>query len=433
MWSFLKRYTPMNKQWKLVKSITLLAVLPLVVTAAASAHQWMSNSSPISIDIAGEAAAVSNQIGSARVHTVALNRAGVVEGRIASINAESKESSGLAELRIYFVQNGEIVEETTTLEDGTFSVDGLSEGAYSFVATGENGFAAYGVRVTAGGEEVSTNVMEAAAVSPQLEVVKSILKDRLPSEVANEILEDAAKANHENVVGANRVHLNNGSLTGHVLPIIGDVAIVAGTQVHIFRDDEQVAEVIADQTGSFMVPDMEPGVYSFVAAGPSGFAAVSFEAVAQPEAAAIDNEATVTEFIIDSQISETPVTTVAPVQDADYSDSMDVYLTSGQDSGVIHDNMDYGSSDGGLLNAPIEYAGESVGSGSAVGGSCGSCGDFGGVSSCGGGGGGGGGGAVGGGMNLRRLLLIGAAVAIPLALSGDTDDIVVIPISPANP
>ncbi len=415
----------MNKQWKLVKSVALLAILPLVATAAASAHQWMSNNNPIAIDVEGNATAVSDQIGSARVHTVALNRAGVVEGRIASINAETKQTNGIAELRIYFVQNGEIIQETTTLEDGTFSINGLSEGAYSFVATGENGFAAYGVRVVPTGEEASINVMEAAAVSPKLAAVKAILKDRLPAEIANEILGNAENASQEKFVGANRVYLKNGTLAGHVLPVVGDIASVNGTQVHILSDDVQVAEVVADQTGSFMVPDMEPGVYSFVAAGPNGFAAVSFEAVAQVTEESSVSEATVTEFIVDSQVADVPVSTTAAIQEDGFSDSMDVYLTAPQDSGFVSDSMDY-SGGSGLFSAPIEYAGESVGCGSAVGGSCGSCGDFGGMSS----GGGGGGVFGGGGMGLGRLLLLGGAVAIPLALSGGDDPD---PISPANP
>ncbi len=95
-----------------------------------------------------------------------------------------------------------------------------------------------------------------------------------------------AKSVPSKVVGANRVRLIDGMLKGHVMPIVGDLATVKGTYVHILKDDESIAEVQADETGSFTVPDLVPGVYAFVAAGGNGFAAVSFEAIA-PEQEAV--------------------------------------------------------------------------------------------------------------------------------------------------
>lgn len=465
----------MNTQWKRVKSIALLAVLPLVATAAASAHQWISDSNPIAIDLENQVtASVDAQMGSKRIHTVALNRAGAVEGRIASIDRQSSVANGLAELKIYFVRDGKIAQETVTAADGTFVVQGLSEGAYSFVATGDNGFAAYGVRVVANDGSEKLNIMEAAAVSPRLSAVKAILEQQLPAEVSAEILAASSEVSGQQVVGSNRVRLDNGQLKGHVVPVVGKLEIVKGTYVHILKDDEQVAEVQADDTGSFIVSDLEPGVYDFVAAGPSGFAAVSFEAVneasneaqaampaeagsvvemspADSEEIAVSAPVTPTTVMADPMVYQDAIPADIPFDggyvNSGYSDSLDVCLTCGQDAGFISDSMDYGYADMGYSQSyPIEYASESVGCGGAAGGSCGSAGNFSGYSSCntcGGGGGAGGGGGLfggrgfgggrlfgGGGGGLGRLLLLGGLAGSIVAIADRPSDPT--PISPSS-
>ena len=425
----------MKNQWKRVRSIVFLAVLPLVATAAASAHQWMNDSNPIAVDVKNQVSVGIDQLGSDRIHTVALNRAGAIEGRIASIDRDTKQSSGLGALKIFFVRDGKIAQETVTAEDGTFTVQGVAEGAYSFVATGKNGFAAYGVQVVAHGDSDNVNVMEAAAVSPRLAVVKKILEQQLPLEVTTEILAVAGAGLGEQVVGANRVRLIDGKLSGHVVPLVGNVEVVKGTYVHILKNDDQVAEVQADEHGSFMVEDLEPGVYDFVAAGSSGFAAVSFEAV---------NQVAEAKSVVGSDSEEVPVSIAQDVVPTDvpyvvtgYADSLDVRLTGGQDSGFISNQMDYGTSNMGYVDsAPIEYASESIGCGSAVGGSCGSCGNFSGYSSCNScnscGSGGGGGAASGGrffgrGGGLGRLLLLGGIAGGIVAIASDPK-----PVSPAS-
>ncbi len=450
----------MKNKLNVIKTVVMLLVLPLVATAAASAHQWLNDSNPISVDLDGVVSAESDQLGSARVHTVALNRAGAIEGRIATIDSETKQTVGLSDLKIYFVREGEIAQETRTNEEGIFSVEGIGEGVYSFVATGKSGFAAYGVRVVANNGTDKVNVMEAAAVSPRLSVVKQILEDKLPSEVTQEILA-TSKATQERTdfVGANRVRLKNGALKGHVVPMLGEVGAVEGTYVHILQNDKQVAEVQADKLGSFTVADLEPGVYDFVAAGATGFAAVSFEAVQEDaEVGSVD------EMVLQSDSEEVPasIPAVESIVEADpmayqdsipadipfdsygsggydngyYGDSLDVCLTCNQDQGFVSD-VAYGGYEAPVdysYSSPIEYAGESIGCGSASGGSCGSCGDFSGYSSCstgccGGGGGGffsGAGGA--GGSRLGRLALIGAiAVGVVAIADQPTNPVAVSP------
>ncbi len=428
----------MKNKWKSLRLGAMLFALPVVATAAASANQWMIENAPIAVS--SDIAATFDSINAKRNHTISLNESGNVEGRLATIETGSK-ANGLSDLQVFLIRDGKVQHEATTDADGLFSLDAVKSGVYSFVATGENGFAAYGVRVVENTGDDSLNLIEAAAVSPQTAVVKQLLGGKLPSKVATAVLDNATVSEvASNVVGSNKVTIKDGTLVGHVIPMLGEVSAAKGTSVYIIKDNQQIAEAVTDASGSFSVSDIEPGVYDFVAAGPTGFAAVSFEAVPAVDTAAV---------AVDTD--EIPVALVS-YQDAGYdaSGSLDVCTTCQGDGGFVSDQMsysgeeyvaDYGDS------APIEYAGESVGCGCASGGSCGAAENFSSFNSCnscnscckggrrglfGGNGGGlfggsGGGGLLGGsggllggsggllGGRLARLALLGgvaAAVAI---------------------
>jgi hypothetical protein len=372
----------MKTNFKRFRAIALLAVLPLVATAAASAQQWIASSNPV-----GTAETkVAKLAPSGRMHTIALNRAGAVEGRVAAIDSTTKEFSGLANLTVFFLQNGKVAQQTTTSSDGSFVVEGLTEGTYSFVATGDAGFVAYGVQVVAEGAGAERNIMEAGVVSPSLALVKELLGQQVPAEVANEVA-SSEKQFSGKLVGANRVQLDGKKLKGRLTALIGALSSVKGTLVHLYQNGKSVAEVIVDETGEFSIDGIEPGVYEFVANGTAGFAAISFEAV-------------------DSSAVDTDEMAVSLQDNASDSGYLDVGLAAQMDGGYVADSVTYGG--GNFTDTGMCSVGDSF----ACGGSCGaSCG------SCGGGCGGGGGGGLLGGRGLGRLLLLGAAVAIPLAVS----------------
>jgi hypothetical protein len=443
----------MKNKWKTLRMGAMLFALPIVATAAASAHQFLTDNAPIA---EATASMVSNSgaISVQRSHTISLNESGSIEGRVATIDAGS-QANGLSDLKVFLVNNGDIQAETVTDAEGLFTLSNIGEGVYSFVATGESGFAAYGVRVVANNGSDTVNLMEAAAVSPQAAVVKRILQKQLPSDIAQEILDNAVVSEEASqVVGSNKVSVKDGTLVGHVVPMLGEVALVDGTSVFLIQGNEQVAEVTADSTGSFAIEDVEPGVYDFVAAGPTGFAAVSFEAV---EDSAIAQD--VASVVTDSE--EIPVSlepAVGPVAyqdipadipfdggiayDGGVSDSLDVCLTCQQDAGFVGEQVSYAGDEvvyeDAYESTPIEYAGESCGCGAAAGGSCGSASNFSGYSTCGscntsccnkGGlfsrfGRGGGGGLFGGGAGVSRFARIGllAGVATAIAVGTDSDD-----------
>ena len=407
----------MKNKWKSIRLGAMLFALPIVATAAASANQWMIENAPIAQS--SDISATFDSINVKRNHTISLNDSGNVEGRLATIESGSK-ANGLSGLQVFLIQDGKVQSEAKTDADGLFSLAAVESGVYSFVATGENGFAAYGVRVVESTGDTSLNLIEAAAVSPQTAVVKQLLGGQLPAKVADAVLENATVSEvASNVIGSNKVTLKNGTLVGNVIPMLGEVSSANGTSVYIIKDNQQVAEAVTDASGSFSVSDLEPGVYDFVAAGPTGFAAVGFEAVPEVQTAAIA-----------ADTDEIPVALVS-YQDYGFDDaagSLDVCTTCQGDGGFVSDQISYGGDEIIYEDAsPIEYGGESVGCGCASGGCCGAAESYSSFNSCNscnsccGGGGGRLGGLFAGGSNIRRLALLGG-IATAIAVSIDDDE-----------
>jgi methionine-rich copper-binding protein CopC len=420
----------------------MLIALPFVATAAASAHQWISSATPIE---APEALA-SAKVQADRLHNITLNSNGGVEGRITTL--KNSDSEGLSDLKVYFVRNGKIAKQAKTDSDGTFRIDNVTEGAYSFVATGKNGFAAYGVNVVANSGSDKVNAMEAAAVSPRFSLVKDILENNLPKQIASEILEGSSNITND-FVGANRIKLQNGNLLGNIVPLFGDIAAVEGTYVHIVQNDEQVARVQTDANGDFSVADLEPGVYDFVAAGPTGIAAVSFQAIDAEgfaESVVDSDEIPVAIPVEPAAIEPAAAAAALPFQDIsadipmEAASSLNVCTTCSGDAGFVGEQVNYGASDvvydsGYDAGAPIQYASEAVSCGGACGSSCGAAADYSNFSSCNSCGCGsrrgglfGGGRLFGGGATgLRRLALLGGIAGAVIAIADDSE------ASPSSP
>lgn len=390
----------MKINWNLLKAGALLFALPLVATAAVSANQWVNDTAPINLDV--EVAEVESGIGVTRIHEIALNASGAIEGRVASMDIKGTE--GISNLSVQFLSNGKVVQETTTSSDGSFRIEGLSEGNYSFIASGENGFAAYGVKVVSETAGID-NVMEASAVAPGVAAVKQILDNNNSEKIA----EANTSSEDQVVIGANRVNLVDGKLVGTVRSLQN--VSVDGTMVHILSGDKEVAKVATDENGSFSIDGITPGVYNFVSTGPSGYAAISFEAVNETSA-------------VEIPVAFSPA---AAIQEFGFANSLDVCTTCGTNSfasnEVVYDSAPVFQES----FAPVEYASESIGCGGACGATCGSCGNFSSFSGSSAGSGGvfNGGRVFSGGRGLGRLgrlALIGGIVAIAVAVDGDDND-----------
>ena len=381
-----------------------LALVALPFVASASAQEWTTPNTP-------STAAEQTYLEGSRSHSVTLNRVGQLEGRITS-----DDQSG--ELNVYFVRAGKIVTKTKTQDGGYFVADNVSEGDYSFIATGRGGFVAYGVQVQPYDQTTGVNAIEAATVSAGFDGLQRILKNSVPSQIAAEISGvEQRNASVEPSAGLNVVKLVNGQLNGQVASVDANRQPVYGTEVFIIQNDREVARTTADSSGSFSVRNLESGTYDFIAAGSNGIAAVRFQAV--------DSDSVIAPTLQESAFQ--PVSFRKTIASAAAA-SLQVCLTCEGDSGFVGDQIDYAANDAVIVDsvpydttAPIEYASDSVGCGCAAGGSCGSCGSYSGAGTGLIGRGGGGFLGGGGGGGFGRLIGLGGLAGGVVALATDSD------------
>jgi hypothetical protein len=174
----------------------------------------------------------------------------------------------------------------------------------------------------------------------------------------------------------------NGTLEGRVFAMVGSEEAPMVAKVSLASEGKTVASGETDVIGNFSFSDVEPGTYTMV--GVSGEYVGDQVVVVAANSEAVEEE-------VDGVYTSLALQ-VAPV---------DVYA-----------DASYASVPMDSYAAPVSSCGScnSCGGGVSVGSS---------YSACGGGCGGGG---ILGGSSLRRLALLGTAVAIPVALSGDDDE-----------
>ena len=381
----------MNDLWKTFRLAAYVFALPLVATAAVSAHQFFQQDDVISTVVVTPKTVESKESelvglnGTFRQHTIANNEDGQITGRVWLADAASAAKAGLADSKVYFVKEGKVVSQVYTDPDGTFDVSGLENGAYSFIVSNTEGVAVYGVNVV---ETADSSSMEVVVVSKNSTAAQKLIDENNVAPEQNELAD-------ETVNGSNVAQLVDGELEGRLHSVFEGVDFT-DTSVKIYDSAKTlVGETTANASGHFAIADLETGYYEFVASGTEGYAAFGFEAVEANEAY-----------------------TSTAFQDFDATLSSPVDSFSVSDCATCGDVV-YGDT---VSSSPVEFAAGCTscsGAFSSCGGGCGA------VSSCCGGGGGGGFGGgrlFGGGLNLRRLGLLGAAVAIPIAISGGSDD-----------
>ncbi|MCH2180824.1 MAG: carboxypeptidase-like regulatory domain-containing protein [Mariniblastus sp.] len=261
-----------------------LLALPLIATAAASAHQWAADSAPLVASgqvLAEELVAVTAPVQPPlQDHVVAKNEAGEVVGQVA-VYDRSQLRTGLRNLTIYFVREGKIVEETRTDPEGGFKVGDLKDGHYTLIAAGDSGFAVVGLNVVSGAED-QPGLFEVTAATPEFNTIKQTLAEFTGSPASQMARSQASQQGENEVAASSRVWLTKeGQLNGRVISL--NQVLSGSTAVAFIRDDKTVATAVAGQDGSFQVSGLEPGVYDVIATGPNGVSVVSLQAV--PEGA----------------------------------------------------------------------------------------------------------------------------------------------------
>ena len=385
----------MNAQLKKIGMGLALLALPLFATTANA--QW-SQSTGVNVNLsdAGQALKTSN--------TVLIDQYGTLNGHVASINSTTRSATGLSGLNVFLVKNKQVVKQTQTQADGSFSIRGLNEGIYSFYAAGQNGFAAYGIYATRQNDGSTSNLLEATTASAVYPGVLQMVQQNVPSAVAQSIASAASVAGENSAATTKQVQLNNGRLHGTIRSLFG--RSLDGTQVHLINNDQPVAQVYTDARGAFSIPDVAPGVYDLIVVGTKGLAATRFEAVGPA-----------------GPIKQVAFTRTAAPRD------LEVVLSEDNGNGAIigDQGVDYASQNvifEPSYNAPVEYASESI----VYGGAAGCSAPMGGISNVGGGVvrgrfGGLGRGAMKGRSGLSRMLFLGGVAGGVVAIAdGDSDD-----------
>ncbi len=302
----------------------------LLASAAADADSAEAGAIPADELEPVQAGDIEKQLRSYRVR---LRADGRLPGRVNVIDPETGLVSPARDMTIAFLQNGEVVTEVHPGIDGIFEAEGVLPGVYSLVGHGDEGYIAYGLEVLppafgvdnrdADGifpvafQEVQDELqIDSLAVPPtDGPLVLNLAKEHLPEDIvaaANEIASDTESAPQapplppgaidraeldeppgdpgEGAVPAANLRQRSiqlapdGSLSGRVRslnPQTGQPVRIRRLNVFLVRDNEIVAQAPVTPLGVFTFPDLDEGLYSFVAAGTEGFSAFTIRTVSE--------------------------------------------------------------------------------------------------------------------------------------------------------
>ena len=248
-----------------------------------------------------------------RSHWVRPNADGDIEGRISTL--EMNSTIPLEQLEVSLVKDGNKLYTQTTNADGLFSFSDVTPDIYTLIASGNNGFMAYGIEVVPrpddgvldldfGKRETAKKAfytrlglpagaivqddlqIDAAAIPPTFKTMQQLTRTFLQG--AGVFAVDVkAIGNAEEVSGGFKYTLSDdGSFKGKLQPIgtkDGEAQSLSDMNIFLIQNDNEIGRVPVEENGTFELKDVDPGIYAIVAAGKDGFAALSMELVASKD------------------------------------------------------------------------------------------------------------------------------------------------------
>jgi len=378
-----------------------------------------------------------------RSHRIRLSSDGFLPGRINLVDAETGAVRVLKDVKVMFIQDGQVKATAVPGEGGTFQAAGLQPGVYSLAAIGPEGYVAYGLEILppaapnpvlpAAEKDQTASLDGVVETEPVYQEVTSVLsidslaiprrdfdaviqlaRSYIPAELLSATSPQEADAvsppgepldeppptdetegnsnmrHHAVQIGA------DGTLSGRtrrVHPQTGRPTRLRRLNVFLVQNNEIVSQAPVSENGTFTFSSVAPGTYSFVAAGLEGFTAFSLQAVT---ASAVTDGADVAKDLI------VPVAFQGPGP---------MYLLDG----VLVNAHDLAAALRELLaQAGVDVAGLDGAVPGPAGGAMGE----------GGGGFGGGGGGFGGGGDGMLGALLGAAIGAGVAaLASDNNEV----------
>jgi hypothetical protein len=246
----------MKELFSVLRLAVYVLALPLTITAAASAHQWM-NASARGAVTASEAA-----------HVVRLTESGMLRGVVNTYATSGKVSVGNSVVSL--LQGSQVVARVNSGVDGAFSFSEIQPGVYTFVSASKDAIASFGIEVVAAGSPEGVSALRAFA-APRTSVVEGFASAAGKDSAANA----ANAADGVKVLRATEsVDLVDGMFQGTISSLNGQLA---GNTVALIRGNQVVAEATTDADGAFAIADVEPGFYSVVARGSGGFATLAVQ------------------------------------------------------------------------------------------------------------------------------------------------------------
>ena len=189
----------------------------------------------------------------------------------------------LAGLPVALVRDGEVAHSAISDQKGSFKFENVETGSYSLVTRTNESIAAFSLQVLGAKNTHLNSTVEVRVVRPAGVKVKEILRSQtLPTYAVRVEKQEVSKdpLGKSRTFGKSQfVKLDpDGKLSGQLGSVLSSTDL-SEMVVYVLRNGEEVARAKSDSEGKFSINGLRPGVYGFVAAGNSGFAATSFQLV----------------------------------------------------------------------------------------------------------------------------------------------------------
>ena len=212
---------------------------------------------------------------------VCLDKEGSISGSL--VQLVDNDKAPLAGLPVALVRDGEVAYSAVANSAGAFNFENVKTGSYSLVTRTNESIAAFSLQVLSSENTHLSSSVEVRVVRPAGLKVREILRSQtLPTYAIRAELPKVSKDPLGDSRSFSKSHFVKLDSKGKLVGQLGSVlpsADLSEMVVYVLKNGEEVAKATSDKQGKFSIDGLRPGVYGFVAAGNSGFAATSFQLV----------------------------------------------------------------------------------------------------------------------------------------------------------